>query len=454
LGDNQALTAALSQADVVVPLYILDPHLLNSSHASSARNAFLFAGLHLLEADLRQRGGALVVRQGDPLEELPRIYSEVNAFAIFAEADISPYARQRDGRMQRELPLHLTLGRTIHPSDTTLKPDGSPYTVFTPFSRRWKSLPTPAKPLPAPAQLAPLPVLASLGLPESAHLPPAQTVIAGEREANRRLEAFVDADIYRYAQVRDRMDLDGTSGLSPYLRFGMLSARQAVLAAQRAIESAPDTAGRASAETWLNELVWREFYASILDHFPQVLHTAFQPGLRNIPWRDEADGLAAWAEGHTGYPIVDAGMRQLKSTGLMHNRARMLTASFLVKDMLIDWRRGAAYFMEQLLDGDPAANNGGWQWTAGTGTDAAPYFRVFNPVLQAKKFDPRGAYVRRWIPELSDVPADYIHTPWAMPSSLQQQAGCVIGKHYPAPVVDHAFARQRALEAYRRGKYE
>jgi deoxyribodipyrimidine photo-lyase len=454
LADNQALVAALSRAEVVVPLFILDPHLLASPHASPDRNAFLFEGLRLLEADLRQRGGALVVRQGDPIDELHRVYSEVNSSSIFAEADVSPYARHRDRRLQSELPLHLTLGRTVHPPDALLKPDGTPYTVFTPFSRRWKSLPLPGKPLPAPDGLTPIPAIASLEIQEAARVRSAQFIAGGEREAIRRLDAFVDSDIYRYSQVRDRMDLEATSGLSPYLRFGMLSARQAVVAAHRAIESAPDSASRTSAEVWLNELVWREFYVSILEHFPQVLQTAFKPELRHIPWRDDADGLAAWAEGRTGYPIVDAGMRQLKSTGWMHNRARMLTASFLVKDLLIDWRKGERYFMQHLLDGDPASNNGGWQWTAGTGTDAAPYFRVFNPLLQARKFDPHGAYVRRWVHELSDVPEEYIHTPWSMPVALQMQVGCVIGKNYPALIVDHAVARQRVLEAYRRGKNE
>jgi deoxyribodipyrimidine photo-lyase len=454
LGDNQALTAALSQADVVVPLFILDPHLLASQHASPNRNAFLFDGLHLLNADLRQRGSALVVRKGDPIAVLNNFCKEVNASAIFTEADVSPYAKKRDGIVKRELPLHLSMGRTVYPPDKLLKPDGAPYTVFTPFSRRWRSMLIPGKPLPAPEHLSLIPAVASLELPEPAYLQSTLIFKAGEREANRRLEAFIDSDVYRYAQVRDRMDLDGTSGLSPYLRFGMLSARQAALAAFRAIDHAPDTASRASAEAWLNELIWREFYTTILEHFPEVLHTAFQPALRHIPWRNDAAGLAAWAEGRTGYPIVDAGMRQLNSTGWMHNRARMLTASFLVKDLLVDWRAGEAYFMQHLLDGDPASNNGGWQWTAGTGTDAVPYFRVFNPILQASKFDPRGAYVRRWVPELSSVPDEYIHTPWNMPASLQLQRGCVIGKDYPAPIVDHAVARQRVLEAYRRGKNE
>jgi len=248
------------------------------------------------------------------------------------------------------------------------------------------------------------------------------------------------------------MDLDGTSGLSPYLRFGMVSARQAAWAARQAEAWAKNAAERQGAETWLNELIWREFYAAILYHFPYVRRMAFRQGLRNIPWRDDPAGFAAWADGRTGYPVVDAAMRQLNATGWMHNRARMIAASFFTKDLLIDWRQGERYFMQRLLDGDPASNNGGWQWTAGTGTDAAPYFRVFNPVLQGSKFDPHGAYVRRWVPELVDVPEAYIHSPWEMPADVQKQAGCWIGKDYPAPIVDHHQARQLVLAAYRKGE--
>ncbi|NJD59670.1 MAG: deoxyribodipyrimidine photo-lyase [Anaerolineae bacterium] len=454
LSDNQALSASLRQADIVIPLFILDPRLLNAAHASHARTAFLLDGLRLLDADLRQRGSALIVRQGNPIEELQRVFREAGASVILAEADVSPYARQRDSRVQRELPLILTAGVTVYSPQELLKPDGSPYTVFTPFSRKWKSLPLPGEPLPAPDAMVPMPALQSLDIPTFAPSHTQPNFIAGEKEALDRLGSFVDADIYHYSQTRDRMDLTATSGLSPYLRFGMLSARQAVMAARKAWEVSPDTLSRKGAEAWLNELIWREFYAGILDHFPHVLQTSFRRELGRIPWLEDEAGFLAWSQGRTGYPIIDAGMRQLNTHGWMHNRARMLTASFLVKDLLIDWRRGAAYFMELLVDGDPAANNGGWQWTAGTGTDAAPYFRVFNPVLQAKKFDPSGAYVRRWVPELSAVPDEFIHAPQGMPANLQAQVGCVIGKDYPAPIVDHAMARQRALEAYRRGKYE
>jgi deoxyribodipyrimidine photo-lyase len=452
LNDNQALAAALSHGEVVVPAFILDPKLLASSYISQKRLAFMYKGLHSLDTDLRMRGSNLVVRKGDPLEVLYNLQAETGAKGIFAEADITPYARRRDARVMRELQIKLAPGVTVHPADRLRKPDGNPYTVFTAFSKMWYSLPFPEKPLPAPEKLSQPPSLFSFGVPDLQGYSRNDLFPAGEAEAQRRLEKFTDTIIDRYAEDRNRMDLDGTSVLSPYLRFGMLSARQAAWAAREAEALAGDSTARKGAETWLNELVWREFYATILFHFPYVRHTAFRPERRNIPWIDDSIGFDAWAEGSTGYPVVDAAMRQLNTTGWMHNRARMITASFLTKDLLIDWRRGERYFMQHLLDGDPAANNGGWQWVAGTGTDAAPYFRVFNPVLQGKKFDPEGGYVRRWVPELSAVPDGFIHMPWEMPTDVQAKVGCVIGKNYPAPIVDHALARQRVLAAYRKGE--
>jgi deoxyribodipyrimidine photo-lyase len=233
------------------------------------------------------------------------------------------------------------------------------------------------------------------------------------------------------------------------VRMGLLSARQAVVAALSAIAAAATPEACKGAETWLNELIWREFYGAILHHFPHVRLRSFRPQYDAISWRNDPDEFAAWCAGKTGYPVVDAAMRQLLATGWMHNRARMITASFLVKDLLIDWRWGEKWFMQHLVDGDPAANNGGWQWTAGTGTDAAPYFRIFNPTTQGAKFDPDGVYIRRWLPELAAVPDKYIHEPHLMPFVAQNQAGCIIGRDYPALIVDHNLARERTLAAYR-----
>jgi deoxyribodipyrimidine photo-lyase len=319
-----------------------------------------------------------------------------------------------------------------------LKSDGKPYTVYTPYSKIWKArLPSRLELFHAPEQI-PTPVgLRSEALPKYRVSP---LFPAGELEALVRLEEFLHQGIYAYRENRDRMDLEGTSVLSPYLRFGMLGLRQALSAAQQAI------AGKrsAGAEVWLKELIWREFYIQILYHFPQVSRTAFNSALANIPWRNDESEFEAWKNGQTGVPIVDASMRQLQEIGWMHNRARMIVASYLVKDLLINWQWGEAWFMENLLDGDLAANNGGWQWTAGTGTDAAPYFRIFNPILQSTKFDPNGDYIRRWVPELRSVEAKDIHAPW--------EKGIRVSNYPERPIVERD--KERTLRAYQLSKEE
>jgi len=454
LADNQTLTAARQYADEVVPVFIFDPTLWNSPYVGEKRLAFLLASLCQLDRDLQTRGSRLIIRRGNPQTELTRLLAETQANAIFAEADFSPYARQRDEKIVAELPLLLYGGVTVHHPDTVLKADGTPYTVFTPFSRNWKSMPLPQRDdvLPAPETIATPVSLPSETIPTEPSLSLMIPFPAGEAEAQRRLVGFVNRLIFDYGEQRNRMDLHGTSMLSPYLRFGMLSVRQAVVAARQAIENALSKAARQGAETWLNELIWREFYISILHHLPQVRQRSFRPEYGHIEWHNDEKAFVAWTEGRTGYPVVDAAMRQLAQTGWMHNRARMIVASFLVKDLLIDWRWGERWFMQHLIDGDPAANNGGWQWAAGTGTDAAPYFRVFNPILQGQKFDPVGDYVRRWVPELVDVPAKYIDQPWQMPSALQKELECVIGRDYPGPIIDHVQARERLLAAYSAAK--
>ncbi len=455
LHDNDALRTALANCDTVVPVFVLDPALLTASDVSSRRVAFMFGGLAALDADLRARGSRLIVRRGAPLDELARLVAETGAAAIYAEADPWPYGRRRDAALAAVLPLHLTPGVTVWPADAVLKADGTPYTVFTPYSRAWQALPppTPAQLWSPPDRLpAPAERLHSLPIPSEPAPPEGALFAPGEAESLRRLAAFADgsdAPIARYDAARNRMDLDGTSQLSPYLRFGMVSARRAAVAA-RQVMAAVDPLARRGAETWHSELIWREFYMAILYHFPHVLEQAFREQYRSIPWRNDEAEFAAWCAGRTGFPVVDAAMRQLAATGWMHNRARMIVASFLVKDLLIDWRWGERFFMQHLIDGDPAANNGGWQWTAGVGTDAAPYFRIFNPALQGARFDPDGTYVRRWVPELESVPAKYIHQPEDMSPALQAELGVVIGRDYPAPVVDHGLARERTLAAYGR----
>jgi deoxyribodipyrimidine photo-lyase len=455
LNDNDALRAALAHSAEVVPVFVLDPTLLAAPDVAAKRVAFLCGGLRALDADLRARGSRLIVRRGDPAVELARLVAETGAQALYAEADPWPHARRRDAAIAAQLPLRLLSGLTAQPFDLILKADRKPYTVFTPFSRAWKALPqlTHTQLWSPPEWLPAVPDgLQSQSIPDVPALPPSVPFPPGEAEALRRLCAFADgatAPILQYADERNRMDLDGTSQLSPYLRFGMVSARRAVVATLCAAEAAVDETARRGAETWLNELIWREFYMMVLYHHPDVLEHAFRANLRGISWRNDEAEFAVWCVGRTGYPVVDAAMRQLVTTGWMHNRARMVVASFLVKDLLVDWRWGERFFMQHLVDGDPAANNGGWQWTSGVGTDAAPYFRVFNPILQGTKFDPEGAYVRRYVPELINVPTKFIHEPWTMPLEVQRGAGCVIGRDYPLPIVDHALARERVLAAYK-----
>lgn len=467
LTDNQALTTALSQAEHVYPVFILDPNLLASNYVGQKRLAFLFQGLRHLSDNLQTRGSYLTIRKGSIVTELEKIVSETGAEHIYAQEDCSPYARQRDDQVSVNLPLHLVPGLTLHQPDTVLKSDGTPYTVFTPYSRTWKKQPLPYLKdlLPAPECISTPTGLASISIPTEPTLASTIPFPASEVEAQKRLHNFTrqirqhppsvtDAPgrqqkpIYNYAAARNRTDLDGTSRLSPYLRFGMLSARQTIIAALEAIEDTSNSVMADSAATWLNELIWREFYMAILYHFPHVRKSSFREKYNQIPWLNDEDDFWAWCQGCTGYPLVDAGMRQLVASGWMHNRARMIVASFLVKHLLIDWRWGERFFMQHLVDGDPAANNGGWQWTAGTGTDAAPYFRIFNPITQGQKFDPDGEYIRRWVPELANIPNKYIHTPWKMPTQIQHKANCLIEQDYPKPIVDHKMARQRALDAY------
>jgi len=437
LTDNPTLYAALEAGDVI-PVFILDPVF---SSSSPRRRSFLYEGLSALDKDLHARGSHLVIRKGKPADILRKLFDETKSKTIFAEEDFTPYARKRDALIQKILPLQLVSGQTVHHPKTVLKADGRPYTIYTPYSKVWKVQLSKIKLFPIPEKIHTPAGNKSEAIPEFQTNP---LFPAGEQEALVRLEEFLHKKIYSYADDRNRMDLDGTSSLSPYLRFGMLGLRQAVSAAKQAMSKSKSAESKRNAEVWLNELIWREFYIQILYHFPHVSKGSFNPSLANIPWRNNETEFAAWKDGKTGMPIVDAAMRQLKETGWMHNRARMIVASFLVKDLLIDWRWGEAWFMENLLDGDPTANNGGWQWTAGTGTDAAPYFRIFNPVLQSAKFDPNGGYIRKWIPELSKLSAKEIHTPWAFDIKMTG---------YPEkPIVDREVVKERTLKAYNLSK--
>jgi deoxyribodipyrimidine photo-lyase len=466
LADNQALSRAMELADQVLPVFVLDPCLLNSGYAGGRRIAFLLDGLRSLDTDLRASGSRLIVREGEPSQVLRQLCGDQNIAAIVAEKDVSPYATQRDSQVEQALEgvtVEFVEGLTIRPIGSVRKADGLPYTVFTPYSRRWKADPSlaPASLLPAPTQISTphdiesVPIPHANGAEADDGIGPGKAWLAGEAAAHSGLRAFRDGispPIFGYRNTRDRPDLDATSSLSPYLRFGMVSSRTVAVAAYEAMANAPSDAARDGIETWLNELIWRDFYINILADFPYVRSGSFRPEYDAIRWENNESDFDSWCSGRTGYPFVDAAMRQLLAIGWMHNRARMVVASFLVKDLLIDWRWGERWFMQQLLDGDPAANNGGWQWSAGTGTDAAPYFRIFNPIAQGKKFDPDGVYVRRWVPELADVPNAAIHEPWKLSPLEQVTAGCLAGEDYPLPIIDHRWARQRALDAYKAAK--
>ncbi len=443
LHDNQALHQALCSAQYVIPLFVLDPHLIAHPARSEKRIRFLLHALRSLDTELQRRGSRLVVRHGDPREVVPQLVKESHASIVVAEADYTPYAQRRDTEVALVAPLVLTPGLTIHAPGSIRAETGKPFTVYSQFARSWWKLRQPVLTdlYPAPMQLPPLPEVWSDPLPHpSGPLP--GSFPPTEAEARRRLSHFLHTRLASYSKERNLLDGSGTSQLSPYFRFGLLSVREAWCQAQSYLEN-PETAEGARA--WLNELVWREFYHHLLAAFPESARLSMRAAFRTLKWPGIPSHLDAWREGNTGFPVIDAAMRQLRTEGWMSNRARMIVANFLTKLLLIDWRHGERHFRRELLDGDVAANVGGWQWSAGTGTDAAPYFRLFNPVRQAELFDPTGNWIRQWIPELALVPQEFLAAPWRMPPLVQHAAGCIIGRHYPAPLIEYDTARERSL---------
>ena len=448
LADNTALAAAASRADRLGFLFVLDDALFAGPARGSVRARFLHGCLERLAADLAGRGHRLVVRRGDPRREVPRAARECGAELVSWNRDTSPYAVRRDAAVERALErarvrVIACKDRVVFESSELRTKAGGAFRVFTPFRNAWlkrlaEAAPESAGPLRLPDPVAglaagALPDLAKLGVTDaSVPLP-----TPGEAAAKRRLASFMGGAIANYAAQRDVPGVDGTSRLSPYLRFGVLSPRACVEAAREVMAREPRA--RKGAAKWLDEVIWREFYAAILEKHPHVLGEAFRPEFACVRWEEDEAAFARWREGRTGYPIVDAGMRQLSSEGWMHNRARMIAASFLVKDLLLDWRLGERWFLEKLVDGDPASNNGGWQWSASTGTDAQPYFRIFSPVSQGERYDPDGAYVRKYVPELRDVPDATLHQPWR---------ARMLCPAYPPPVVDHAERRRLAMARF------
>jgi deoxyribodipyrimidine photo-lyase len=443
LRDNPALAAAARQADVVVPAFVLDPRLLAGGEGAGApRTAFLLDCLARLAEELEASGCPLVVRRGAPEVEIPKLVVETGAELLTFQRDGSPFASQRDAEVVRAVEkagarVLATDAGVVFPADAIRTKSGGGYQVYTPYRKVWherlRELPElERKPRLRPHGLSPtgepVPAPPDVGM----ELP-----AGGEVAARARLRRFVEGRGRDYGDARDRPDLDGTSRLSPYLRFGVISPRACVSLALEAARE--DDAAAPGLYTWIDQLAWRDFYHAILAEHPRVLRRSFRPEFDGLRWEDDEAGFEAWCAGRTGYPIVDAGMRQLAATGWMHNRVRMIVASFLTKDLLVDWRRGERFFYDRLVDGDPANNNGGWQWAASTGTDAQPYFRIFNPTSQGQRFDPDGTYVRRWVPELEGLDARTVHTPWEAP---------VEAPDYPPPLVDHAERRALALERF------
>lgn len=465
LHDHAALHSALHTGEGIIPVFIIDDRFCRSSAVGDMRLHAFLSAVEALGNNLAHLGGRLIIRQGEPVQVLQQLVQETGADKLFYNRDYTPFARKRDERVQGALThmgvfVQVCKDLVLHEPGEILNKQGKPYAVFTPYRRVWQTLPK-ENPYPFPNE-----VTMGAGITElySEPLPAVEQFdrkrpegerwagpLFGERAARQRLKQFVQEDIHRYKENRDFPGVDGTSRLSFALKAGTLSIRTVY---HVVLEALTEARGEevASIEAFLTELIWREFYQQVLYNHPHTIEHAFLPQFEDVSWENKDSLFECWCSGLTGYPIVDAAMRQLNETGWMHNRLRMIAASFLTKDLLIDWRKGMAYFAKQLIDCDEAANAGGWQWSASTGTDPQPYFRIFNPVSQGEKFDPDGIFVKKYLPELQHVPLQYIHKPWEMPQSLQEQSGCVIGLDYPPPCVDHAQRRKLALSLFQEAK--
>lgn len=443
LDDNPSWAAATSEHDAVLALFVLDPRLLRP--AASSRRARLFGDLRALQQQLRELGGDLHIRTGDPAAVVPAVVSQFAARSVHVNLDVSPFAVRRDAEVAEALERDGVAwrgdwGTLVHRPGSVRTAAGGLSQVFTPFHRAWARTPWSVWPEPGGAT-----VVAAAGdaVPESAGYPfvsdqVGDAAMPGEHGAFARLLVAAErAD--RYEDERNTPSIHGTSELSADLKFGTLSPRTA---ARIVGESSP---GRAAL---VRQLAWRDWYAHLLHATPSLVDAPMKPQYAQIAWLDDDAGFRAWTEGRTGFPFVDAGMRQLRATGWMHNRVRMVTASFLVKNLLIDWRRGERHFRHVLVDGDVPQNVGNWQWVAGTGPDASPYNRIFNPVLQGQRFDPSGDYIRRWVPELAALDDITIHEPWAAGPMVLAAGGVTLDEDYPAPIVELGASRQRALAAY------
>ena len=460
LHDQPALTAACQECDEIIPLFVFDEPLLQSHNFGSGCVNFMLGCLGELASSLAHYGVPLQWCRGDQIGQVVQAARGWKADVVYWNRDYEPGAIERDRLVHQCLRKLGVVMRTfkdhvVFEASEVRGVTGEPLQRYSAYRacwwNRWHAMTPAVQPIPvhlAAKKTAPLPI--SRPLPSAGELGYDEVrpcIEPGERNARKRLRWFVEGPIHSYAQGRNLLAIDGSSRLSPHFRFGTLSPRMAIHAALDTLAKG-ERVSRPDVLTWIDELIWREFFQQVLVAFPHVVdgpfrNTGVPPARERGPERDHL--FQAWCEGKTGYPIVDAGMRQLNQTGWMHNRVRMIVASFLTKDLRIDWQSGEQYFMHHLIDADVAANNGNWQWCASTGTDAMPGYRIFNPVLQSKRFDPDGNYIRRYVPELARVPADGIHEPHLMSSDEQSRSGCHIGIDYAAPVVDHRQARQEYL---------
>jgi deoxyribodipyrimidine photo-lyase len=445
LTDNTALNAALSTHDRVIPVCIVSKWNRKHHWCGAPRQEFLCGCLESLDKDLRDKGGRLVVRSGPADHALASLIRETKAEALYFNRDPDPFGRAMEAKV-------TVATRSFGVTAELLTGSGTPFRVFTPYAKAWHRIEkdAPGKSVgtisvPASIRSDPLPTLNTWGLKSDASV-----IQPGEAAARNRLARFLDGPIREYAETRDIPAVEGTSRLSQDLRHGTLSIREVYAQCHSALRMSKPASARRSLETYVNELIWREFYFQVLWFNPDVLMHEYQELYRDLGWHDHwrpeenpgGEDFRRWSHGETGFPIVDAGMRQLNATGFMHNRVRMIAAMFLTKDLHIWWMHGESYFMQRLVDGEIASNNGGWQWSASTGTDAAPYFRIQNPWSQSKRFDPDAEYIRRWIPELRDVQTARLHAP--------PTAGTRLAKPYPSPMIDHQRARDKTLEMFRR----
>jgi deoxyribodipyrimidine photo-lyase len=454
LADHAPLADVVASGSLPIPLFVLDPYFFAPERARELPNRiqFLLGSLRELERRIAELGSRLLIVAGRSVDVVPRLAERLAVDRIVAQRWTEPFARERDRRIAAasRVPFQLFEGETLAPPDALRTGEGRPYSVYTPFQRAFRAQIDVDRPLAVPKSLPALPedVLAAVA-PEQAAIPSLnelglqenpRLVEPGETAARRRLKAFLDGDGPNYDTERDRLDLAATSRLSQDLKFGTLSPRTVWRAVHVAFAEHPP-----ALQTFANELLWREFNHALLFADPELLRLPFHRKFVGFPWLSESPDWQAWVTGHTGYPVVDAAARQLLEEGFVHNRARMITASFLTKHLLLHYQLGEAHYMKYLVDGDWANNNAGWQWSAGCGADGQPYFRVFNPTTQSEKFDPEGAYIRRYLPELANVPNKYIHAPSEAPPNVLSGAGLRLGPDYPTPIVEHGFARKRFL---------